>query len=305
MEIELKPLMDDDIGIFKKWLDKEYIYKRLCPNGDEEKNDWVNEVNNRNSKYSYMKHFIVTCNDKKIGFCHYMDCDFEQEYTQEHYGITVDKGCVYEIGYFIGEEEYLNKGIGKIIVRKLEERIIETGGKEILADPDEKNIISIRTLLSNGFAKIKDSDYRKKLNITMGQLDINIRFAKNDDYSWLKEHDEHISNNVLKIKLENKEIYVVEKSDKITGWLRYNLFWDNIPFMNMIFLSEKYRNMGIGTKLVKRWEDDMKQMGYKNVLTSTQSDEEAQRFYRKLGYKEIGGFKYVDDPYEIIFQKTL
>jgi len=136
-------------------------------------------------------------------------------------------------------------------------------------------------------------------------VDANIRFAKSDDYLWLKEHDEHISDNVLKVKIENKEIYVVEKNDKIIGWLRYNLFWDNIPFMNMIYVLDEYRKVGVGKNLVDFWEEKMKQKGYKNVLTSTQSNEEAQHFYRKLGYKEIGGFKYFNDPYEIMFQKIL
>ena len=44
--------------------------------------------------------------------------------------------------------------------------------------------------------------------------------------------------------------------------------------------------------------------GLINIMTSTQSNEEAQHFFRKMGYKEIGGFKYFDDPYEIIFQKV-
>jgi len=136
-------------------------------------------------------------------------------------------------------------------------------------------------------------------------VDANIRFAKSDDYLWLKEHDEHISDNVLNVKIENKEIYVVEKNDKIIGWLRYNLFWDNIPFMNMIYVLDEYRKVGVGKNLVDFWEEEMKQKGYKNVLTSTQSNEEAQHFYRKLGYKEIGGFKYFNDPHEIMFQKIL
>ena len=163
-EIVLKPLLDKHISTFSKWLNKEYIYKWFCPEGEEYREAWMDEVNHRNGKYNFMKHFIITCNDKEIGFCMYMDCYFEKEYIPEHYGITVtDKESVFEIGYFIGEEEYLNKGLGKIIVRKLEEKIIEIGGKEILADPDEENIISIKTLLSNGFIKIKDGDYRKRL----------------------------------------------------------------------------------------------------------------------------------------------
>ena len=132
---------------------------------------------------------------------------------------------------------------------------------------------------------------------------INIRYAGSDDYFWLIEYDKNISEKILKNKIENMELYVAENNDKIVGWLRYNLFWDNIPFMNMIYLLEEHRRMGIGAKLIKYWEDEMKQKGYKNVLTSTQSNEEAQYFYRKMGYKEIGGFRYFDEPYEIIFQK--
>ena len=130
-----------------------------------------------------------------------------------------------------------------------------------------------------------------------------IRFADNNDYPWFCEHDKHISEKILKNKIDNKEVYVVEISGKIIGWLRYSLFWDNIPFMNMIYLLEEFQKMGIGKKMAKHWEEEMKQKGYTNILTSTQSNEEAQHFYRKLGYKEIGGFKYFDDPYEIIFQK--
>ena len=140
-KITIKPLRDKDVDIFSKWLAKEYIYKWFCPDGEE--------------------HKIVYYNDKAIGFCLYLDCYFEKEYIPEHYGKTVDeKETVFEIGYLIGEEEYLGKGIGKIIVKKLIGEIAEIGGKEILADPDEANVLSIRTLLSNGFVKVKDCDYR-------------------------------------------------------------------------------------------------------------------------------------------------
>jgi len=126
-----------------------------------------------------------------------------------------------------------------------------------------------------------------------------IRHAEKKDFVWLKEHDDHISEG----KIESKEVYIAEGNGAIIGWLRYNLFWDSVPFMNMIYFLEEYRKKGIGKILVKYWEEEMKQKGYTNVLTSTQSNEEAQHFYRKLGYAEIGGFKYFNDPYEIIFQK--
>ena len=132
-----------------------------------------------------------------------------------------------------------------------------------------------------------------------------IRYAEITDFSWLAEHDQHISNEILKTKVENKEIFIIQDENKIIGWLRYNLFWDNIPFMNLLFVLAEYQNKGYGKKLVKYWEEKMKRNGYNNVLTSTQSNENAQHFYRKIGYTEIGGFKYLDDPYEIIFYKNI
>ena len=132
-----------------------------------------------------------------------------------------------------------------------------------------------------------------------------IRYAENADYLWLKEHEKHISEKILKTKIESNEIYVVEENKELIGWLRYNLFWDNVPFMNMLYFLEKYRRNGMGRKLVNHWENEMKEKGYKNVLTSTQSNEEGQHFYRKTGYTEIGGLKYLDEPFEIIFYKKL
>lgn len=163
-EIILKPLLDEDIIIFSKWLDKEYISKWFG-----EKDDWLYEINERNEKYHFLKHFIVYYNDRKIGYCLYADCFFLKDLQEENYdgsslyGDVLEKNNTYEIGFLIGEEEYLNKGISKIIIQKLEEKIIEIGGKEITSDPAEANAISIKTLLSNGFVKIKDEDYRKKL----------------------------------------------------------------------------------------------------------------------------------------------
>ena len=137
----------------------------------------------------------------------------------------------------------------------------------------------------------------------INEYEVNIRLVEINDRLWLIEHDKHISQKILDNKIKNNEIYIIEINEKIIGWLRYNLFWDNIPFMNLIYLLEEYRHKGIGKIMVEYWENEMKQNGYKNVLTSTQSNEESQHFYRKLGYKEIGGFKYFNDPFEIIFQK--
>ena len=46
---------------------------------------------------------------------------------------------------------------------------------------------------------------------------------------------------------------------------------------------------------MEHWENDMKAKGHGMVMVSTQVDEDAQHFYRKLGYKDAGGL-LIDIP---------
>ena len=75
--------------------------------------------------------------------------------------------------------------------------------------------------------------------------------------------------------------------------------------MNMLYILPDFQKKGLGKSLVKFWEEEMFNLGFDYVLTSTQSNETAKYFYQKLGYKDIGGFNFKNDPYEIIYAKNL
>ncbi len=132
-----------------------------------------------------------------------------------------------------------------------------------------------------------------------------IRFAKTEDIDILIDKDKKIDRQEMLNLINLKRVYIMEEDGKFIGWLRYNLFWDNTPFMNMIKLNDEERGKGYGRKFVEFWEDEMRKLGYKNVLTSTASDEFAQHFYIKLGYNSIGGFLPIGEPFEIILSKKL
>lgn len=55
---------------------------------------------------------------------------------------------------------------------------------------------------------------------------------------------------------------------------------------------------GYATQAMTQWEQEMKQQGYKMLLISTQVDESAQCFYRKLGYVDCGGLVFSGTPFE-------
>jgi ribosomal protein S18 acetylase RimI-like enzyme len=130
--------------------------------------------------------------------------------------------------------------------------------------------------------------------------------AADSDYGYIKEHDRHISESLIQAKIRAKEIYILRDENDINiGWMRFGYFWDNTPFMNMLWIVEQHQGKGAGGLVVCFWENEMKNNGYKLVMTSTQANEEAQHFYRKLGYRDAGCLLVENQPMEIILIKQL
>lgn len=134
---------------------------------------------------------------------------------------------------------------------------------------------------------------------------LTINHAIEADYSYMKRKDRHIADSLILPKIRNKEIYILREAGREIGWMRFGYFWDNTPFMNMLWLEEEERGKGYGRELVLYWEKTMQQQGFPTVMTSTQSNEGAQHFYRKLGYRDIGCLLQDSDPLEVILGKTL
>lgn len=132
-----------------------------------------------------------------------------------------------------------------------------------------------------------------------------IRFAANDDLNALLALDRHISETELLNSTERRRVIVATKSGRIVGWLRYGLFWDNTPFMNMLYVLEEERGKGLGSALVEFREPELRALGYNMALTSTLSDERGQFFYRQHGYRDCGAIVLPNEPAEIIFYKRL
>jgi ribosomal protein S18 acetylase RimI-like enzyme len=139
----------------------------------------------------------------------------------------------------------------------------------------------------------------------MCEKNITIRTANESEIAALSEHDKHIPADMLSQKVTSGEIYVAYDGDTFVGWLRYGLFWDNVPFMNMLYVLDGCRGAGIGRRLTQFWEEQMRLKGYATLMTSTQQNETAQHFYTHLCYRSIGGFMQSSGEYEIIFLKEI
>jgi len=154
-------------------------------------------------------------------------------------------------------------------------------------------------LLEREFTRLAES------NLLLEPGGVVVRVATADDAALIVQHDKHISADLLDQKIAREEVYVAYDDDAFVGWLRFSLFWDNTPFMNMLFLLPEHRGEGIGRQLTSFWEDQMKSQGYKTLMTSTQQNESAQHFYAHMGYTAVGGFALPGDTYELVMAKAI
>jgi len=132
-----------------------------------------------------------------------------------------------------------------------------------------------------------------------------VAFADLEDLDYLTEKDHHVGTDVIRQKISSHEIVVLRHEGQRIGFLRYGYFWDEIPFMNLLWVQDGLRGKGFGTQLISFWEEEMRKLGHEMVMTSTLSNERAQHLYRKLGYEDCGSLLMPNEPLEILFLKRL
>lgn len=136
-----------------------------------------------------------------------------------------------------------------------------------------------------------------------------MRYAAASDRDFWFTLDAHLPAAQYDEKACRHESYILLSDGQPVGVLRYNLFWDSVPFLTMIYLAEGARRKGLGREAMLGWERDMGRQGFDLLMTSTQADEAAQHFYRSLGYKDCGclvmDIPGYEQPLEVFFAKKI
>jgi len=136
-----------------------------------------------------------------------------------------------------------------------------------------------------------------------------MRYVSELDQPFWFTLDVHISEREFALKVRDKRGYIILDSGTPIGIMRYNLFWDNTPFLTLIYLEAAYRGKGFGTQAILCWETEMRTLGYQMAMTSTRVDEKAQHFYRALGYLDKGALfldhTLMEQPQELFLMKVL
>ena len=123
-----------------------------------------------------------------------------------------------------------------------------------------------------------------------------IRFAKPSDFAKCKAFDSRITASQFSNKAAAKEIVLASAEKTIVGYLRLEFIWLKIPYVSWIFVSEKCRNQGIASSLVKFLKSSLKRKQFKFILSSYQDNApQSKRWHSNIGFKKCGKIQGINE----------
>ena len=219
----------------------------------------------------------------------------------------------YNLWRLMIDERYQGKNYGKAAMQQILEFIADKPcgpAAYCWLSYEPENEAARALYASFGFQETGEWDGNEKIAVLeLEKPCTEIRFAEEADRDFWFSLDRHLSEDAFADKVEQRMGYVLQAGEEPIGILRYSLFWDSIPFCNLIHVKGNMQRRGYGRFLMEQWEKDMKARGYDLVMTSTQADEAAQHFYRALGYQDCGSlilqFPGYEQPAELILAKRI
>ncbi len=232
--------------------------------------------------------------DRPLGSCH---PKHEDIYYSVNYGyipgVMAADGEAQD-AYILGVSEPLKEFTGRVIA--IIHRLDDVEDKWVVAP---ENAVFTKAEIMERVA-FQERYFRTEIIIMA------IRRAEAEDKGQISEYDRHIGAARLDVCIREGMVDVLCVGGRIAGVLRYNLFWQSVPFLDLLYIDEAFRGQGWGTKMMIHWEEAMKEKGYPYVMLSTQEDETAKFFYGKIGYRRIGAFLPPEqDADEIMYLKML
>ena len=134
-----------------------------------------------------------------------------------------------------------------------------------------------------------------------------VRFAELDDLDFVAR-DRFIPPDVVKRKIEWREVVVAERTGRPVGYLRLEYLWSLVPFIALIIVLPAHRRRGVGQAMLAFVEAYLRDQGHDALYSSSQADEpEPQTWHRHVGFEECGFIAEmnVGGVGEVFFRKSL
>lgn len=141
----------------------------------------------------------------------------------------------------------------------------------------------------------------------MPRTNISIRFAVLADLDFVQQ-DRYLSTEIVRRKIEWREVFVAERNDRLVGYLRLEYLWARVPYIELIRVLPEDQRQGVGKALLSYAEEFLREQGHTALYSSSQIDEaEPQAWHRRGGFEECGMIAGVNEGGigEVFFRKKL
>jgi N-acetylglutamate synthase-like GNAT family acetyltransferase len=131
--------------------------------------------------------------------------------------------------------------------------------------------------------------------MTLGER-VDVRFATANDLGWiLRMHERMLEKyppmkRAIELAVQERQLIVPELNGQVIGCLRFEYLGGAVPYIVMLFVSpDEYHGQGVGTAMLEFLEDHLRGLGYKLLLSSSETFEpRPQAWHRKRGFRETG-----------------
>jgi ribosomal protein S18 acetylase RimI-like enzyme len=126
-----------------------------------------------------------------------------------------------------------------------------------------------------------------------------LRAATQRDFAFLRAFSTGPDDEKLRAQIRDGRLRIIETTGEPVGFIKFYILWEVLPFIEVIMVCEDRRRRGIGRDAVRSWEREMAARSFRQTLTSTQANETAQEFWRRIGYRECGSITLPGQPAEL------
>lgn len=169
--ITFERLKEEELHLLHRWLNTDFVIEWYEKDGmtlEQVYSDFIPKITGEEPIHP----FIIKCNDKRVGYIQtYLIDDFPD------YCIYVDaKEKSFAMDLFIGEEEYIHKGLGsKILKEFLSNHAFDLNDSECcIIGPEPSNIVAIKAYEKAGFK------YYKTINTSDGTEEYLMKLYKSE-----------------------------------------------------------------------------------------------------------------------------
>jgi len=332
-KIILRPLTDEHLPYLYKWnSDKDVLYWTEGDDVEAYPPEIVHKI--YGGKKEECLYFAIEVNGEIIGECWLQKMNLT--YVKDMYPIGAD---IRRIDMSIGEKQYWDKGIGTLFVGMLVDFAFNTEKVDTLhCICEDYNIRSNRVWEKNGFSLVlkeklpewQKGDYQCHWRLTkeafnaIELVDYSERFYSETIYAiaqfygfhrQLSEENVVITAESLEMAKENIELWtgtdhelkVILFNNAFAGFVHIGYRGSNVAWIEDIYVDDKFRNKGIGTRAINLAEEIIKSKhGYTAIcMDVVPRNINALNLYRSLGYDTLSMITVRKELYENNKDKTM